>query len=317
MSCRRIVAVTGATGFLGWHLVLALARQVGRIRILARRQPIHGFWGGINVEVVLGGLEDVSAVERLVDGADAIIHAAGLIKARGPAEYIGVNRDGTRAVALAALQKASEARFIMISSLAAREPQLSAYSASKFAGEQAARTVYHDRLHQLVIVRPPVIYGPGDRATLAIFKAASRTFVPVFGLGRTAIVHVEDAATAIARLALGIGGAGLYTLADDRPTGYSSRELMAEAASAVGCKPHFVYVPDNVLLTAGGMSSLWARLSARPSVFNLGKAREMLHPNWAVSNAELLPDVIYRSRIGIAEGFRTTVDWYKGIRWLV
>ena len=99
MSGGRVVAVTGATGFLGLHLVAALAREGARVRILARRDPVHELWRNISFDVVPGSLEDSKALERLVAGADAVAHGAGLIKARDRAQFMRTNRDGARAVA--------------------------------------------------------------------------------------------------------------------------------------------------------------------------------------------------------------------------
>jgi nucleoside-diphosphate-sugar epimerase len=316
MNDDGVIAVTGATGFLGLHLVVALARDARRIRVLARRDPAHELWRGIAVDVVRGSLEDSHSLERLTVGADAVVHVAGLIKARDPSDFLRVNCDGTRAVARAARQFAPASRFVVISSLAAREPQLSHYAASKHAGEEAARFAYRDKRDQLAIVRPPVIYGPWDRETLAIFKAASHALVPVFGSGRTAIVHVADAAAAIARLATTAYAAGLYALADDRPEGYSVREIMGEAARAVGRSPRFARVPGKAILAAGHASGWWGRIRGHAPILSTGKAREMLHPDWSICSSELLPPSIYRSRIGISEGFRSTADWYKAAKWL-
>lgn len=316
MSGDGVVAVTGATGFLGLHIVVALAREGRTVRILARRDPAHELWRGIALDVVRGSLEDSPALERLTLGADAVIHAAGLIKARDPSEFFRVNRDGARAVAQAARQYAPASQFVAVSSITAREPQLSHYAASKLAGEQAVRAEYRDKPDQLVIVRPPAIYGPWDRETLAIFKAASHAVVPIFGSGRTAVVHVADAAAAISRLAVGTGAAGLYALADCNPAGYSAQDLMGEAARAVGRIPHFARVPDGALLAAGRVSAWWGRMRGRAPMFTAGKAREMLHPDWSVSSGELLPSTIYRSQIGISEGFRATAAWYKAAKWL-
>lgn len=316
MSGERVVAVTGATGFLGLHLVTALAGEGARIRILARRDPAHDLWRGIPLDVVPGSLENAHALERLTAGADAIVHAAGLIKARDLAAFLRINRDGTRAIAQVARRHAPAARFIAISSLAAREPQLSDYAASKRAGEEAARAIYDYASDQLVIVRPPAIYGPWDRETLAIFKAASRALVPVFGSGRTAIVHAADAAAAIARLAMGAGAGGLYALADPNPAGYRMRELLGEAARAVGGSPRFVHVPGGVLLAAGQASTWWGRFRGHSPIFTIGKAREMLHPDWSVAPGEALPPAIYQSKIGISEGLRGTAAWYRAAKWL-
>jgi 2-alkyl-3-oxoalkanoate reductase len=316
MTGERVVSVTGAMGFLGLHLVVALAREEARIRILARRDPVHELWRGISLEVVPGSLEDAPARERLAGGADAIVHAAGLIKARDLAAFLRINRDGTRAIAETTRRYAPAARFIAISSLAAREPQLSDYAASKRAGEEVARAVYGDAPDRLVIVRLPAIYGAWDRETLAIFKAASRAVVPVFGSGRTAIMHVADAAAAIARLAMGAGAAGLYTLTDTHPAGYRMTELLGEAARAMGGNPHFVRVPDWVLVAAGKTSTWWGRFRGDVPIFTTGKAREMLHSDWSVAPGEALPPAIYQSKIGISEGFRRTAAWYKAAKWL-
>jgi uncharacterized protein YbjT (DUF2867 family) len=143
-EAQGVVAVTGATGFLGRHLVRALARDGWTPRVLVRRDPIHPLWRDIEVEVVVGDLKTPGALDRLCDGATVVIHVAGLIKAASLEGFNAVNRDGARAAALAA--KAANpsqggARFILVSSLAAREPQLSNYAASKRAGEDAVREV--------------------------------------------------------------------------------------------------------------------------------------------------------------------------------
>ena len=315
MSGDRVIAVTGATGFLGRHLLRALRETGCRLRILARRDPTPDL-AGAGLEVIGGRLEDPASLARLARGADAVVHVAGLIKAHGREPYWQVNRDGTNAIAEAARLHAPAARLVVVSSLAAREPALSDYASSKRAGEEVARTVYRECLDRLVIVRPPLIYGPGDRETLAIFKVASRPIVPVVGSGRVAIVHVADAAAAIARLALGAGEAGLYALADDNPAGYPIRDLLQEAARAVGRPPRFVRIPAPVFLAAGHAATWQGRFRKEAPTFTVGKAREILHPDWSVADGELLPATIHRSRVGIVEGFRETVAWYKGEKWL-
>jgi len=316
MTGKTVVAVTGATGFLGVHLVAALAAAGAGVRILARRDPSHELWRDIRPEVVHGSLEDRAALERLVTGADAIVHVAGLIKALTPAAFLAVNRDGAAAAAEAARRLAPDARFVAVSSLAAREPGLSAYAASKRAGEAAVRAAYADAADRLVIIRPPAIYGPGDRESLAFFRAAARPLAPLYGTGRTAVVHVADAAAAISRVALGAGDAGCWTLADPMPAGYFMTELLGEAARAVGSRPRLVRLPDVLLLAAGIASDVVSRLRGRPSLFTLGMARQLLHPDWSVGPDELLPPGVYRSEIGLAEGFRTTAAWYKAAGWL-
>jgi len=160
----RLAAVTGATGFVGPHLVAALARHGWTLRLLIRRWTPLPSLPGVEADIVWGDLADEASLKRLVDGADAVVHAAGLIKARRPAEFDAVNRDGT--ARLSAL--APDVPFLLLSSLAAREPQLSPYAASKRAAEEAIAR----RSGAWLALRAPAVYGPGDRETLAYFKMA-------------------------------------------------------------------------------------------------------------------------------------------------
>jgi uncharacterized protein YbjT (DUF2867 family) len=128
----KLVAVTGATGFVGPHLLAALTRHGWKLRVLVRRWSPVPPLAGIDAEIVLGDLADEPALRKLLNGADALLHAAGLIKARRPDDFQTVNRDGT--ALLAAL--APELPFLLLSSLAAREPALSPYAASKQAAEE-------------------------------------------------------------------------------------------------------------------------------------------------------------------------------------
>jgi nucleoside-diphosphate-sugar epimerase len=316
MNRGHVVAITGATGFLGLHLIPALAQVGAHIRILTRRNPAHSAWQEIAFEAVYGGLEDAGALEQLVSGVDAVVHAAGLIKARSRAEFLRTNQGGSAAIAAATRRHAPQAHFVAVSSLAAREPQLSDYAFSKRMGEDAARAAYADAPNQLTVIRPPAIYGPWDRETLAFFKTTTRSLVPVFGQNRAAIIHAADAAAAIAAIVTGAGPSGLYTLADDHPQGYTMAELLAEAARATGHSPRFIRVPDEVVRAAGHLSGWWGRRRGHVPIFTAGKAREILHPDWSVSPTELLPAFIYKSKIDLADGFASTVAWYRQAGWL-
>jgi nucleoside-diphosphate-sugar epimerase len=310
---QRIVAVTGATGFLGLHLVVALAREGASIRILARRDPAHEFWAGIEFETIYGSLEDADALARLVAGADAVVHCAGLIKAQNRDAFLRANRDGTAALARAARRNAPQAHFIAVSTLAAREPQLSDYAFSKHGGEEAAQAEYAGAEAQLVIIRPPALYGPWDKATLPVFQAAAWPVAPVLSRGQVTILYVADAAAALARLAMGAGGPGLFAL---QGTHLRLDEVTAAAARAQGRKARMVHVPAFLLRAAGAASALWGRLRGEPPVFSEGKAREMLFPDWLVSADDALPASVYQPQTGLEDGFASTVAWYRQRGWL-
>lgn len=304
-----VVAVTGATGFLGRHLVRALAQDGWTPRVLVRRDPIHPLWRDLEVEVVAGDLKTPGALDRLCKGAEVVIHVAGLIKATTLDGFNLVNRDGARAAALAA--QVAGARFILVSSLAAREPQLSNYAASKRAGEDAVREVSPSAL----IVRPPAIYGPGDTETLGLFQIAAQSPVlPVLSpMTRIAMIHVQDAAAklvAFCRRPV----SGLVEISDVRRDGYTWTEIMSGAAAVMGANPRLIRLPDGALRVAGTLADAWSRASNTPSVFGSGKVRELLHADWTLSSAPMSEGV--PSAFGLIDGFANTVDWYRTEGWL-
>ncbi|MEO6339000.1 MAG: NAD(P)-dependent oxidoreductase [Caulobacteraceae bacterium] len=305
MALRR-AAVTGATGFLGRHLVRALADAGWTPRVLARRDPVQPMWDGLDVEVVRGDLDAPAALRQLCEGADAVIHVAGLITAHSAAEFHAVNAEGSRHLAQAADAAAPQAPVILVSSIAAREPGLSAYAASKRAGEAAAREVVGDRL---AVARPPAIYGPGDVATLGLFKLMAWTPVaPVLDpKARVALIHVADAARQIAALAAAEEGGRTVTLSDARPAGYSWTEIMRTAAAAMGRAPRTVRVADGLVRFAAGF--------AGAAMLSPDKAREILHLDWSVTPVEAweaAPPPVY----DLETGFADTVNGYRAQGWL-
>ncbi len=310
---RPIAALTGATGFLGRHLVAALDAQGYKVRILTRRDPVDELWAGIEIDVVPGTLEDPMALERLVDGAAAVVHAAGLIKARSRADFMRVNRDGTERLARLAEERVPEAYFLLVSSLAASRPELSFYAESKRAGELAAIAARPAR--HLGIVRPPAIYGPGDMETLVLFKLARGRLAPlaVPREGRAALIHVADAARAIAALAhAGVGGrTGHWTLADAVPAGYTMREILAAAATELGSRPAFVQLPRPLVHALGAAGEAWAALTGQAVMLTRGKAREICHMDWSVRPEDLPPADLWRPSIAMPEGIAATARWYR------
>jgi nucleoside-diphosphate-sugar epimerase len=310
---RGLAAVTGATGFLGQHLVRALADAGWRVRILARRPPLSPFWSGIEPEVVPGDLGDEAALRRLCEGADALIHNAGLISG-DQAQLDKVNVEGARRAALAMRAVSPAARFVLVSSLAAREPRLSPYAASKRAGETAAHEALEGRL---TIARPPAIYGPGDRETLRFFQIAERS--PVLPMlapdARVALIHAGDAARQIVALADSEPLGGVYALADGRPDGYGWRELMQTFADVAGKPRSLLHVPPNTLFFLAAASMIGEGWRGGTATLTFGKVRELTHRDWGIrpnERAENAPEAHFDLRAGFAH----TVDWYRKNGWL-
>ncbi len=307
-----LAAVTGATGFLGRRLVEDLGRRGWRVRALVRREPEAGLWGETAPQIVRGDLDDEAALASLARGADVVVHVAGLIKARDRAAFMAVNADGAGRVATAA--KAANARLLMISSQAAREPQLSDYAFSKAAGERAAVAAGGEGV---TILRPPAIYGPGDRETFALFRLAARSSVlPLPGdpRARVALAHVDDVC-AVAALLAQQTIPGTWTVGGARPEGYAWREIFETAGTVLGRRPSLLPIAPWLLRTAGAVSERVGRATGDPAIFTSGKARELLHRDWSVSPKEEAPGAP-PAQFDLVAGFAHSVAWYRRVGWL-
>lgn len=260
--------------------------------------------------MIVGDLGDTAALARLCDGADVVIHGAGLVKAQNRAAFDAVNVTGARQVAQAAIRAPHT---VLVSSLTAREPGLSHYSASKHAGERAMAEVLGDRL---TVARPCAIYGPGDRELLPVFQAAAVSpILPIVSSdGRVAMIHVEDAAGQTVTLAEGRPQARPVVLTDARPEGYSWRELMSAAARACDRTPRFAAVP-RVLIQTVGITNDFTVLLGRTPMLTSAKARELLHPDWAVAPEERT-DAPLPAIYDLDAGFSATVAWYRTAGWM-
>ena len=313
-----LAAVTGATGFIGRHLVVALHRAGFRVRLLLRREPDVPEWLGLAPpEVVAGALEDAAALDRLVAGSDVVVHVAGLIKAARRRDFMAVNRDGAAAMAEATARVAPGARFVHVSSLAAREPQLSDYAASKRAGEDAVLAQLGERA---AVLRPSVVYGPGDRETLIFFQLAARRYVPLLGAAdaRAAMIHVADLVRLIVALAKkpAGGGGAARSAADDRLQGYTWEELLGAAARAVGNpSPSFVRAPGPLLSGLALVGDL-AKAFGSSSMVSSQKLRELRHPDWGVAPAERASAPGWKAEFDLERGFADAVAWYRRAGWL-
>lgn len=313
---RPVVAVTGGTGFLGRHLVVALWQAGYQPRLLVRQDPAHPLLDGVHPQLVPGDLADETALARLVTGADIVIHAGGLIKAASRQQFFATNEGGSARIGRAVAQHAPQARFLVVSSLAAREPDLSDYAASKRAGETAAIDAYGGK--DWLIIRPPAIYGPWDRETLPLFKAACGPVVPVMGgaAARLAMLHVGDAARAITTLAGASVSGRCFALCDGNHAGYGWDALLDQAAMAVGRRAVRVRVPEALLHLLGGVGGLRARLTGTPVMLTSGKVREILHADWTVPQSDMPDSGVWAPAVGLADGFRMTAEWYRSHGWI-
>jgi nucleoside-diphosphate-sugar epimerase len=314
-SSLPVVALTGGTGFIGRKLAPLLARSGWKVRLLLRRDPVLAEWRGMDPQVVAGDLRDPGALAQLTTGVDAVLHVAGVIKATRTRQYFAVNQAGSAALAEATRRHAPGAHFLHVSTLAAREPQLSDYAASKRAGEKA---VLESLGARATIVRPPAVYGPGDRETLVFFQLAQRRIVPLLGPASAvaAMIHVEDLMRLLVAQ-LGVPPAGaVLSASDHRPAGYTWREVFCTAARAVGNdRARLFHAPRGLLHAAAWLGDA-GKLLGSANMLNTQKLHELRHIDWSVKPGERAQPQGWEPRHSLVDGFAQTVAWYRREGWL-
>lgn len=306
MSESRPVALTGATGFVGRATLDALTAKGLAVRSLARRPQAERE----GVEWITGDLSDRASLAALVAGAGAVIHVAGLTNTPDPAEFETANVAGTRALVEAAAE-AGVQRFVLVSSLAAREPRLSAYGASKARAEElvAASGL------EWTIVRPPGVYGPHDVDYLEMFRLAKRGLVPLPPPGRSSLIYVQDLAELLVALIPGGDAVSrkVFEPDDGHPGGWAHAELARAIGAAVGRRPLPVHLPRAVLARVAGLDRLLRGPRARLTPDRVGY---MCHPDWVSSATEKVPENVWKPRIATPEGLEETARWYREHGWL-
>ena len=299
------LAITGGTGFVGRRLIdLALERGHDVQALTRRPQETRA-----GIDWIEGSLDDRDPLERLVTQSDAVIHVAGVINAPDAAGFERGNVDGTLAM-LAAATAAGTRRFVHVSSLAAREPKLSQYGASKARAEDLVAGSGLD----WVIVRPPGVYGPGDRETLELFKMAKAGLILLPPRGRVSFVHVDDLAALLLNLAEREEPVKeVYEVDDGRPNGWTHREFADALAKAVGSRAISIATPSLLLRTGAMLDKLVRRGKAK---LTPDRAAYFCHPEWVASSHKMPPADLWRPQIATPAGLAATASWYRQQGWL-
>lgn len=275
------------------------------MRALVRNPHNASHLAAAGVELIPGALDDAPALSRLVAGCAAVVHAAGAVRGNSQQDFDRVNVAGTQAVLAAVAAAAPTARLLLVSSLAAREPQLSWYARSKHAAEQLLPS--RADLDWLIL-RPPVVYGPGDREMLPVFRAMARGIATVPGSieARTSLIHVSDLVAAM-HACLDSDRVRHLTLSldDGRPGGYSWADMAAAAEQVLSRRVRLWQVPRRLLDGLAAANSALARVSGRAPMLTPPKLRELRHPDWVVDNREITAATGWQPRIGLVQGLQS------------
>ncbi len=305
-STSQTIALTGGTGFLGKHVLNALLEAGYKVKALTRREQNER--NGITW--VMGALDNQDSLEALCEGASTLIHMAGLVKAVNRDTFFDVNVTGSKLLFNAAA-KTHVKHVLHVSSLAAREPRLSHYGASK-AGTELLLTA-RKWPFTWTIVRPPAIYGPGDTEILKLLKATRLGILPAPGSAknRFSMIHAKDMAGAITALCNGSNSMGILEIDDGKSGGYQLKDVAAALSCENKNAPKTIPIPFWLIGTIGAINGMIASAINRPAMLTLSTARYLCHPDWTVREPRRprLPN--WSPQFDLKAGLSDTVDWYK------
>jgi nucleoside-diphosphate-sugar epimerase len=317
--------VTGATGFVGSHLVDALLRRGAEVTALARSPEKAAPLRARGVCIVAGRLDGEATLRQAVQHQDVVYHVAGAVAARSEADFLQANRDGTRNL-VAATEAAGGTRLVFVSSLAAGGPSrrgaaldgteeprpVTAYGRSKLAAEQVIRS----SSLRWSIVRPPMVYGPRDREVLKVFRLARFGVAPVFGDGSQELsaVHAADLADALIAVADAATHGRTYNAC--HPEVFTSGEFVRAVGATMGRSVRTIHVPaplGRALLTVAETS---ARVTGQTTILTADKANEFFQPAWTADPTPLIRDCHWQPAYDLRRGLADTYQWYRKAGWL-
>jgi len=319
--------VTGATGFIGSHLVEYLLQRGDEVTCLARTPSRLRWLDPARVGIIEGDCTDPELGGRLPEDIDWVFHLAGITKTLDPDEYYRVNGTGTANLGAALATRGPGPRLVYLSSLAAAGPStngdllresdpprpVSHYGRSKLEGEKALTAL--GGTISWVIVRAPVIYGPRDRDLLPFFRLAKRRLVPHLGGRRLlSLCYVEDLIRGL-HLAAQRGRPGeIYYIAEESPRSWE--EILDAMADSLGVRPVAVPVPPALLPFAAWIWEGIARITGIPPLLNRDKAREMEQRFWVCDSSKASRELGFATAIPLRLGTQRVAEWYQSHGWL-
>ncbi|WP_213992166.1 NAD(P)-dependent oxidoreductase [Sodalis sp. dw_96] len=299
----RTVAVTGVTGFIGKHIAENLLSHGFTVRALtrtARKASTNN-----NFAWVHGALEDQISLSELVSGATHVVHCAGQVRGHTEETFTRCNVTGSLRLMRAAKESGSCKRFLFMSSLAARHPELSWYAKSKYVAEQQLITMASNI--SLGIFRPTAVYGPGDKELKPLFSWLLRGVLPRLGApeAQLSFLHVSDLAEAVSQwLMVEQPPAHPYELCDGIAGGYNWKRLQEIGAAVRNGPVRLIGIPLALLKVIADISMLLNCLARKEPMLTHSKIRELTHQDWSASNQSLSEYINWSPQISLERALR-------------
>lgn len=310
VTAPETIAVTGATGFIGRALCQHLLDKGFVVRALVRKPGQAATLATAGVSLVEGSLSNQQSLNTLVTGCHAVVHCAGAVRGARQQDFDRVNVDGLRLLVKAMREHSPASRLLALSSLAASEPQLSFYATSKFRGEQLL--LNEAGALSWTILRPPAVYGPGDKELLPLFKTTAKGILPVPGAieSRISIIHVDDLVSAIvAWLQSGQTPGEIYAVDDGQQGGYDWQEIADRVSTITGRRVRLLPIPGFILDAFAWTNRSLARLLGYAPMLTTEKLRELRHPDWVCGNEDFSQRFDWHPKLDLQQGLEQTPGW--------
>jgi dihydroflavonol-4-reductase len=322
--------VTGATGFIGSHLVDLLLKKKYAVRVLLRKTSDTSWLQGLPLEFVYGDLFDADALREAVTGVDYVFHSAGVTKAKTQEEYYRGNTQGViNMLDAVAAHNPGLRRFVQISSQTASGPSTGAapvtedslprpittYGRSKLKGEEACAE--RRSTIPITILRPPAVYGPRDKDVFEFFHTMSKGLQPMVGMKEkfVSLIHVGDLVRGFVMAAESdAASGGTYFISSSRVYGW--KEVGEISRRALGRNALRIRIPEAGVFAIAAVSEFFGLFSRKPVLINFEKARDMVQDYWTCDSSKAQRDFGYVQEITLEEGIKGTVEWYRSKGWL-
>lgn len=326
---KEKVLITGASGFLGYHLIRAALQRDLDVYAGVRKTSNIEHLSDLPVSFTVLDYSDLSALEKEMRDKryDYIIHAAGTTKAKTPQQYNLVNADYAFNLATSARNAGlAVKKFVFVSSLAAIGPlgnlsgpitettdprPVTQYGRSKLLSEKKLA----DIALPLVILRPTAIYGPRERDLYILFKTIKRGIEPYIGRmdQRLSFIYAEDVANAaISSLQAHVSGA--YNLSDGNA--YDRYDLANDIKLLMNKKTFKFHLPYWSVKLLAETSEVVEQLFNKTPTLNRDKLNELTGENWVCSIEKAKRDLNFNPAYDLEEGLRATLNWYEKFKWL-
>ena len=327
---KNISVVTGASGFVGSHLVDRLLAEGHQVKCILRSTSSKRWLENKPVEIFDCGLTDKAKLKEVLKDADYLFHIAGVVKSKSKEGYYNGNVETTRALLDVLCEVNTKIKRVVISSsMTACGPSLdgnpctektsehpiTTYGRSKLEQERVAKS-YMDRL-PITILRLHAVYGARDTEIYQVFKTYKMGLMTLVGFNekKLNLIHVDDVVNGLYLAAINEKAKGqIYFLASEEI--YTWPKVSEAISKAFGKKALTIRFPHFLVYTVAAVAQFFAMFSSKAATFNLEKARDFVQENWTCSVSKAVSELGYRQKVSLEDGIKRSINWYREVKWL-